>query len=86
MKKSVTMVLLTLSFSVFGEGKNDASNYNANSYGSPKLYYSHESIQERKKLDLLKKSNDIYREHLELEKSHIRDEYRRERKRPIDDE
>lgn len=41
--------------------------YNPSSYGSPTLYYSHESIQERQELELLQRSNEINERRLNLE-------------------
>jgi len=45
-----------------------------NSYGSPQLYYSAESIRERQELELLNESNRIAKERLEVEREQLQED------------
>lgn len=54
----------------------NSNEYNPHSYGSPELYYSTESMRERKTQALIKQSNDIAKERLEIERKRLRDERR----------
>jgi hypothetical protein len=54
-------------------------------YGSPQLYYSHESIVQRQELELLQKSNEIAKRRFELEVEQLRQE-EIERSKPYRDE
>lgn len=45
--------------------------YNPHSYGSPQLYYSSESIRERQEQDLLKESNRIAKERLDVDREYF---------------
>jgi hypothetical protein len=70
MKKIITITLLATSLNILANDRNDDQQgniYNPHSYGSPQLYYSAESIRERQELELLKESNDIAKERLEIE-------------------
>lgn len=55
------------------------------SYGKPTLYYSEEGQKERRRLELLRESNDIERERLEIEREHLRNEQRSGRYYSSDD-
>ncbi len=50
--------------------------YNSQSYGSPQLYYDPESILERKTQELIKESNGIAKETLEIERERLQYEKR----------
>lgn len=52
------------------------NSYNRHSYGMPQLYYSQESIRERKTQELIKESNEIAKEHLNIDRERLKYEKR----------
>ncbi|WP_432742915.1 hypothetical protein ABXJ76_18930 [Methylobacter sp. G7] len=75
MKKLIAITLLAMSSIVIAYDRQDNS-YNPHSYGSPQLYYSAESIRERREQELMKESNDIAKERLEVDRERLREEKR----------
>lgn len=79
MKNIIAVILLVMSFNVIAYDRNDTrqnNSYNPNSYGSPQLYYSAESIRERQELELLNESNRIAKERLEVEREQLQKDKR----------
>lgn len=79
MKKIIAITLLTTSLNVIAYDRNDdrqVNSYNPHSYGSPQLYYSAESIRERREQELMKESNDIAKERLEVEREQLQEDKR----------
>lgn len=80
MKKLILMSVFITSCNVIANDRNDdrqGNSYNPHSYGSPQLYYSAESIRERREQELMKESNSIAKERLEVEREQLH-EYKRE--------
>ena len=68
-----------MSLNVIANDRNDNqqnNTYNPNSYGSPQLYYSAESIREREEQALLRESNRIAKEQLEVEREQLEQDKR----------
>jgi len=79
MKNIIAVTLMVISFNVIAYDHNDTrqnNSYNLNSYGSPRLYYSAESIRERQELELLKESNRIAKDRLEVEREQLQEDKR----------
>ena len=79
MKNIIAVTVLIISFNVTANDRNDArqsNSYNPNSYGSPQLYYSAESIRERQELELLKESNRIAKDRLDVEREQVQEDKR----------
>ncbi len=79
MKNIIAVTLLIISFNVTANDRNDtrhSNSYNPNSYGSPQLYYSAESIRERQELELLKESNRIAKDRLDIEREQVQEDKR----------
>ncbi|MDP1664058.1 MAG: hypothetical protein Q8L79_02950 [Methylobacter sp.] len=75
MKKIIAITLFATSLNVIAADQSGTA-YNPNSYGAPQLYYSAESIRERREQELMKESNDIAKERLEVERELLREEKR----------
>lgn len=60
--------------------------YNPNSYGSPQLYYSAESIRERQEQELLKESNRIAKERLEVDREQLKLDQQRTQENKLENE
>ena len=79
MRNIIAVTLLVMSFNVIANDRNDTrqnNSYNPNSYSSPQLYYSAESIRERQELNLLKESNRIATDRLEVEREQLQEDKR----------
>jgi hypothetical protein len=72
MKKIIAIILLNIPLSVIANDQ-AGNTYNPNSYGAPQLYYSAESIRERQEQELLKESNRIAKERLEVDQQRIQE-------------
>lgn len=78
-KKIIPIILCGAAFTTTADefkGDHHDDNYNHHSYGSPQLYYSPESIRERRTQELIKESNDIAKENLEIERERLQYEKR----------
>lgn len=71
-------VMASCSAIAMADRNNDGARKSNSSYGAPTLYYSYESIQQRRELELLEKSNELAEKRFELEERQLRDESRRE--------
>ena len=83
--KLITITLFLMSANV---NANDqfGKTYNPNSYGSPQLYYSAESIRERQEQELLKESNRIAKERLEIDREHFEMDQQRIQENKLENE
>ena len=76
MRKLIATTLLTLSLNAIAydrDNDKDSNKYNPHSYGAPQLYYSPEARQEREEKELLKESNRIAEERLEIERERLQE-------------
>ena len=76
MNKIILITLYFISFIVIADDKNQWNSYPPHSYGSPQLYYSAESIHERREQELMKESNNIAKERLEVERKQLLEDKR----------
>ncbi|MEI8209807.1 MAG: hypothetical protein WCG16_11420 [Methylococcales bacterium] len=76
MNKIILITLYFISFIVIADDKNQWNSYPSYSYGSPQLYYSAESIHERREQELMKESNNIAKERLEVEREQLLEDKR----------
>jgi len=76
MRKLIATTLLTLSLNAIAydrDNDKDSNKYNPHSYGAPQLYYSPEARQEREEQQLLRESNRIAKQRLEIERERLQE-------------